>query len=246
MFALALLSLTGCNHAAMPHGDPALETRTFQLQHAQAHEIAQLIEPYVRFDRPVDPGLIRYSEEMSAITVRETADNLDRIAAMITEHDVLPPSVELQVRLVLASSGAEPDPRLADVQADLEKVLRFDGYTLIGEAMFRLDHNSHFSQQLATQGEPVQVRVGVDASGAPVYREVDLPPAKIDGGIKYNGGPEPSVSLMDFQLEIPGEVHIENSFRVPLGETVVVGGATTNLGDTDEPQGVLVVLAASG
>ena len=67
--------------------------------------------------------------------MRETPDNLDKIARMLEKFDVA--SAALTYRLhfqVVVGNGAEStDAHLASVGKELRKVFRFEGYSLIGE-----------------------------------------------------------------------------------------------------------------
>ena len=146
---LALLILVGCEIEVAGNGSqsddgkpafkplserPALETRTFQLEHLTSRAAITLIDPYVYRDRPGAPGAISNPTGIQAISVRETADNLDKIARMLEQFDV--PSGVSSYRLhfqVVAANGGETDTRLAPVAEALRKVLRFEGYSLLGE-----------------------------------------------------------------------------------------------------------------
>ena len=111
-----------------------LETRTFQLEHLTSRPAIALIDPYVYRDRPGAPGTISSPTGIRAISVRETPDNLDKIARMLEQFDVAAaaPSYRLHFQVV-AANGGESDPRLAPVEEALGKVFRFDGYSLIGD-----------------------------------------------------------------------------------------------------------------
>ncbi|MYB36022.1 MAG: hypothetical protein F4Y26_01245 [Gammaproteobacteria bacterium] len=112
-----------------------LETRTFTLEGVSPMEAANIIDAYVYRDRPHNPGMI--SADRNMLSVRETADNLDRIGRVIEELNAgagSAPETTLHFRLVEADGASETDPRIADVEAQLRKVLRFEGYRLLGEA----------------------------------------------------------------------------------------------------------------
>jgi len=113
---------------------PALESRTFQLEYLTSRAAISLIDPYVYRDRPGAPGTISNPTGIQAISVRETPDNLDKIARMLEQFDVAAtaPSYRLHFRVVTAN-GDEPDMRLAPVAEALRKVFRFEGYSLVGE-----------------------------------------------------------------------------------------------------------------
>ena len=79
---------------------PQLDTRTFSLQYLSADAVHGLIEPYVYTDRADAPGSLSFTE--STVTVRETADNLDKIARVLAQYDVPSPWVRLHFQLIEA------------------------------------------------------------------------------------------------------------------------------------------------
>lgn len=112
-----------------------LETRTFQLEHLHSSDAMALIAPYVYQDRPGAPGAVSNPADVRAISVRETPDNLDKIARMLEQFDVASTSTQ-SYRLhfqVVTANGDEADMRLAPVVEALRKVFRFEGYSLVGE-----------------------------------------------------------------------------------------------------------------
>ena len=112
-----------------------LETRTFALKHLNPSVAKTLVQPYVYEDRPGAPGVITYSMGPPALSARETADNLDKIARMLERFDVgskAPSSYRLHFQVV-AANGGESDVPLAPFEEALRKVFRFDGYSLVGE-----------------------------------------------------------------------------------------------------------------
>ena len=136
--ATILALATGCDHEGEGPADAPqeveLETRTFTLTDANTGEAANIIDAYVYRDRPGNPGKI--SADRNMISVRETPDNLDRIARVIADLDAAgaaPGEYVLHFQLVEANGTTETDPRIADIATELRRVLRFDGYRLLGE-----------------------------------------------------------------------------------------------------------------
>lgn len=140
---VVVLALTlGCEIETVTRETPPpappvdLETRTFALKHLNPSVAETLVRPYVYEDRPGAPGVITYSMGPPALSARETADNLDKIARMLERFDVAAkaPSSSYGLRFqVVAANGGESDVRLAPFEAALRKVFRFDGYSLVGE-----------------------------------------------------------------------------------------------------------------
>jgi hypothetical protein len=110
---------------------PNLETRTFRLQSLDDNVALSVIDPYVYGDRPNDPGMA--TAMAGVLTVRETADNLERIARVLEEFDHPRRTVGLHFQVILANGGGPPDPSIAEVEAELRRLFRFEGYRLIAE-----------------------------------------------------------------------------------------------------------------
>jgi hypothetical protein len=125
LFVSALAILAAC-------GRQRLDTRTFQLKNLNGEEAARLLGPYVFTDRKDAPGAMSYVE--SSITVRETPDNLDKIARVLSQFDRSKPSVQLHFQIIEADGATTRDPAIADVESALRKLFRFKGYRLIAEA----------------------------------------------------------------------------------------------------------------
>ena len=98
-----LLSL-GAALVAACGGTPILDTRTFQLKYLRASQAQDIVSPYVFADRPNAKGAMSTSN--STITVRETRDNLDKIARVLAQYDVPRPLVRLTFHLIQATRPA--------------------------------------------------------------------------------------------------------------------------------------------
>lgn len=148
--ALTLAALTaGCRRG------PELDTRTFPLQHLDPGEAGSLISPYVFTDREGNPGQI--STGPSAVTVRETPDNLDKIGRVLKEYDQPRPDVRLHFRLIEADDFKESDPGISEVESELRKIFQFKGYRLMGEAYVSATDRSMIRQGLLGSSDPYSV-----------------------------------------------------------------------------------------
>jgi hypothetical protein len=123
-----------------------LETRTFALEHMETQEAIQLIDPYVYGEREGAPGALSGSER--AITIRETADNLDQIARVLAEYDVPRPDIQLHFQLIQADGFTGQDERIAAVEEELRKIFQFEGYRLAGEAFVLAADRTYVEQGL--------------------------------------------------------------------------------------------------
>jgi len=192
------LILSGCGRS------PSLDVQTFNLQHRSGQDAAALIDPYVFGDREVNPGQV--SVTVDAITVRETRDNLQKIARVLEEFDQPIPGVHLFFQLIEADSFQGEDDAIAGVVAELRSLFRFEGYRLVGEAMVPVSgpspYGTNFTQRFTGMGTDtpmtVQARVRVLPSGS----------VRLE-----------TVSLSDFWDEL-----LSTSVNVAPGQTLVIGG----------------------
>lgn len=170
------LVLTGaCLAALLPAAcqrAPELETRTFAIHNLRPHEVEPLIGPYVYTDRADDPGTMSTSE--GALTVRETPDNLDKIARVLAEYDVPRPDVRLRFQLIEADGFTDQDPRIADVEEQLRKLFQFRGYRLVGEAMVQATDGTSIEQVLTGGDGRYSVSADVQWASADALRLSDV------------------------------------------------------------------------
>ena len=183
LLAALAMPLGGCDGEWGKRGT-TLETRTFALHHMEASEAADLIGPYIYTEREGAPGMVSEARDDSpAITVRETADNLDRIAAVLAEFD-RPNDRTLVLKFQLISpNGEEPDPRIADVVAELQRFLRFDGYSLAGETLVPIARGS-FQQIIRTE----EIDYGIRGRYRPASKGLDIEMYRTAGGSIRVGG----------------------------------------------------------
>lgn len=199
ILGLAGAFLLGCGR------NSELEVQTFNLEHRSGYEAAQLIDPYVYRDREGAPGTL--SVLPNAISVRETPDNLARIARVLAEFDEPIPSVRLRFQLIQADSFQDEDPAIREVVEELRSLFRFQGYRLLGEALVTLDGGGggpqDFEQRFFGVEESfmVQAEVSMDRPGT-----VRLQPVYL-------------------YQEDTGDRLLQTSVSVSMGQTVVIGGA---------------------
>ncbi len=204
-FVLAILTcLAAATSACSRH--PSLETRTFALHYITWGKAQDLIKPYVYEDRPGAAGALSGTD--GAITVRETKDNLDKIARVLQEYDHSAPNVRLHFQVILADGAAPMDSSIAPVVSQLRNLFRFDGYRLVTEAQATGTENSHISQLLD----------GGKALGPMLLLEVRILSVR---GAADSGVADLSVALKNASGLNMGELQTQIGAR--MGQTVVLG-----------------------
>jgi hypothetical protein len=197
--------------------EPELDTRTFEVRYLAGYEVENLIAPYVFSDREGQPGTMSTAE--SAVTVRETADNLDKIARVLEEFDRPRPSVMLHFQIIEADGAATTDPAIADVEAELRRLFRFDGYRLVAE-----------TQVGGIQGTGIRQMV-VPTGGGPGPRPYGSAESAeglmIRAGVtEVRTGGETSTVTLDVLLEASFGDILSTSVTIPAGHSVVLGTAS--------------------
>lgn len=206
---IVMALVTGCD-------GPGLETRTFRLDHLDRTEAMELIEPYVFSERPGWPGTA--STVRGALTVRETDDNLERIARVLNEYDVPQADIRLRFQLIEANGGESTDEAVADVVSELRELFRFQGYRLVGETVVTTTVQGDFRQRLTGTTELWEV------SGS-VYR----PAAE-------------GIRLHDVSLQgIRGQV-LQTSATVSVGRTLILGSGTRINADGSGQEGAVILV----
>lgn len=215
LVTIALALGAGLAAAACGPG-PGLDTRTYELAYLEPEEAAEMVAPYVYADRPDAPGVV--SHFPGGITVRETPDNLAKIDRALERFDRVKPAVRLHFQIIEADGSAEADPRIADVEAALRELFRFDGYRLVAEAQMGAVEGGSSMQTL----RPEERNYGIRA---------DVRRIRPAGG---RGAVELSVALFTEDIGTA----IETSMSVPAGQTVVLGSAQPY---PDQPTLILTV-----
>jgi hypothetical protein len=192
--AVAAAFVTACSP-----GGPALDTRTFALKYLRGQEAIPLVAPYIYSDRAYGKGVLSASD--NAVTVRETRDNLDKIARVLTEYDRPRPFVRLTFHLIEADGAATTDPVIRDVEATLRQLFRFRGYRLVAEGV----------ASTTERGEVTQV-LGPDADRHELITSVQRLAGSADS------------TTVELRVELHGR---GGSFRttvtIPAGKTAVLG-----------------------
>lgn len=201
--------------AACDSGGVELETRTFRLESLRPHQAGEIVLPYVYQGREPNPGMMTVTE--GALTVRETEDNLDRIARVLEEFDQAPGELRLRFQVVEADGAAESDPAIAEVEEELRRLFRFEGYELVAEGAVSVAPPSPFTQRL----------IGAEGEWS------------VQGEVFDRGGT--AVHLSGIQLWSGADERIiETSVNVRAGQTLVLGSGP---GQGGEGAVILIVRA---
>lgn len=142
---IGLLVMAGCG------GTPKLEIETFEVNHLNQHQLSQLIEPYIFYDREGTSGM--YTLSGNILTVRETPDNLSRIAAVLHTYDIRKPSIMLHIDVIEANGGGI-DPSIEDIAERLRELFRFTGYTRVAGGIISVTENGTVEQSMGASSDP--------------------------------------------------------------------------------------------
>ena len=190
-----------CLAAACGGSTPRLETRTFALHYLSSDEAQKIVQPYVYYDRPGAQGTATATQ--GAVTVRETADNLDRIARVLAQFDRPQPSVRLTFKVIRADGAARADSSIRDVEAALRSLFRFQGYALVAEGVVTATSSAHSQQTLAGSGGPYMLEAALD---------------------RVSGAGDSTVVGLGVRLVIPRQnASFETHVGIPVGKTAVLG-----------------------
>lgn len=198
LLLLAVLAVPGCA------GDD-LETRTFEVRYLAPHEVQGLIEPYIYTEREGRPGTM--SSMDGALTVRETGDNLERIGQVLARFDRPRPSVMLHFQIIEANGAGDSDPAIAEVERELRRLFRFEGYELVAETQVGGIQGTGFRQ--AVGGGEAERSFLIRGGVTEVRRGADAPTVTVDVGLFAAG---------------VGDI-LETSVTIPAGHSVVLGTA---------------------
>jgi len=140
---LVLLVIAGCGRG------PKLEIETFEVNHIEHYQLTQLVEPYIFSGREGAQGM--YTVSGNVLTVRETSDNLGRIAAVLQKYDVRKPSIMLHID-VIEADGGEIDPSIQDIADRLRELFRFTGYQRVAGGVVAITEGSEIDQTMGVGG----------------------------------------------------------------------------------------------
>lgn len=217
---LALAAPTACDTRGV-------DTRTFRLDHMSPANAEALIGPYV-----TDPEAnMKSSRQPAAITVSASSSRLDQIGEMLSRYDVATPDVRLRFQLIEADGFTGVDPAIADVEAALRELFRFNGYRLVAEALVTSTQQTQSRQRLLGFGNvPLNLEVFVDRISA--VEQTRPAPAEAAGSPAPGGSSDDAVASggvrsVDVHVRLGSDTGsiLETRVVVPDGQVVVLGTA---------------------
>jgi len=174
-----------------------LTAKTFVFKHKQADKAANVIKTMLSAE-----GTMSIQPAANSLVVTDLPENLKKIAAALAEFDAPAQSLQLSIRLVSASRGAEAkvDPALNDVASKLA-LLRYNVLENVGAA-----------QATGREGEPGMLTIDNYRAD---FRFGEYDPAS------------DSVQVADFKLfRQEGEQlspMLKTTLNLKLGQTVILG-----------------------
>lgn len=196
--------------------EPRLEVETFELQRLAASQAAALVSPYVYPERDGAPGALDFNDRL--LTVRETPQNLERIRALLSQYDRPAANLTLQFQLVEADGFQSRDPSIADVEAELRSLLRYEGYRLVGDAVVQI-----------REGERAQLQI--DRAGD----DGDEPPFQLHAEVsRVSRSAEGEVADVAVVLEHPWyDRLLDTRVTVGAGTSMVLGTTSAGLAEAE-------------
>lgn len=211
---MALLFVSATSFAQTQNVGKTLTAKTFVFKHKQADKAANVIKGILSAE-----GSMSIQPTANSLVVTDLPENLKKIAAAIATFDAPAQPLQLSIRLVSASRGAEAkvDPAVKDVASKLA-LLRYNVLEHVGAA-----------QATGKEGEPGQVSI---AGYRADFKFGEYDPAS------------DSVQLADFKLfRQEGDQlapMLKTTLNLKLGQTVIVGATK----QPESPRALMIVVTA--
>ena len=136
---------------------------------------------------------------------------------VIEQHDRSQPTVTLRFQIIEADGFTATDPAIADVEATLRKLFRFDGYRLLAEGvMSNVMSGSDVSQKVRAGDREFVIQTDVRAT------------SRVPEGVSTA---DLRVVLMENPPNGSTDFLLQTGVRVPDGQTVVIGNAVPSSSD---------------
>ena len=231
--ALAFLFIAGAVGAQQPR----IETKTIELKHLKPSEAVKLLRPYIM---NAGGGVYDVSESMPIITIRDLAENIDRMEKVLAKYDHTPATVRLVFQLIEADTG----PRLInasntkeqvpiELDSTLRSVLRFPTYRLKAQGIATTGEMAYVSQQMGDAGEGLHYALGANVGPIKIQDQDGSSPrgtVELHVGLTREGPQQMSQgNNVSGRPDKISESMISTGVSVPLGTMVVLGTAATRI-----------------
>ena len=174
------------------------DLRSFTVRYLTGDEAADLAREYA------PPGAVEGVNQRT-IFVRANKDALQKIAEVLQQEDTPKPQAGLRFQVIEANGFATTDSAIAQVEAKLRQLFRYDGYRLAAETFLRAREMGHAEQTF----------IGED--GTPYALDVRVGEVLRRGG---KASAELEVKLWANEVAV-----LSTSVHVPDGQTLVLGTA---------------------
>jgi hypothetical protein len=197
-----------------------LAVKTFKLQNLRPEDAAKLLGPYVNSPG----GGVFEAGSIGAITVRETPTIIALVDSILRVHDRPRAIVSLRFQLIAALDSTRRDPAIADIETELRKLFKFNGYALIGEGTATTEEMNEFTMTLSA-------RAATLAKGSPDTPAFDEPYV-IKGWVERVEGTGAdrtvrlNLSLQDARRGRDATDLLRTGLTMPMGQGVILGSAT--------------------
>lgn len=194
---------------------PGMEVRQYTLQVLSGSDAQSLLAPFV----PVEGGGGVWRSSGTVITVIGSKRTLAVADSVLKLYDHQPTTLALRFMLIEASDSAVSDGRIGEVEAELRKVLKFNGYRLMAEATALVAEAQGFTSTMSTADH---AEFTVDG-GVKTVRE-----GSVGIGIALRSGTKGL--LMGTPTSPDTRQLLATSLTVPIGQTAVLGTAANDKG----------------
>jgi hypothetical protein len=200
--------------------------KTVPLHHFTSPEAVKLLSPYVQSP---GGGVFEISQQVRAVTIRETPKVLAEMMAVLAQYDRDPASVTLNFQLVAAENTNTRDPAVAGLDSLLRGVLKFSGYRLLTTSVASASENGYVSQALSADGDNFTLAVSVsdlrvDGTDASVHLSVNL---------ARNASPSRGQAMAPI---------LSTGVTVPIGQTVVLGTSAIDNGQAQSQRALILTV----
>ena len=219
MAALCIAASAGAQQAR-------IETKTIELKHLKPAEAVKLLRPYIING---GGGVFDVSETIPVITIRDVAENVEKMERVLAKYDRSPATVRFVFQLIEADTG----PRLisasntkdrvpVDLDSTLRSVLRFPSYRLLAQGIATTGELAEASQQMGEAGDGMVYKL--------LTRVGQIRTAGSDGTVNIDVQLWREGLSLSANQAAPRDWIISTRLDVPLGNTVVLGTAATRIG----------------